>query len=348
MKRIITLLTGVVIAGNAFACDFCGCFMGITPYDNQSNIALIYRYKMYSGYSGMQQNHYMFHKDYVSSSPNSILVHPGNYNNLKHGSPGADESAPRQYLQSDYELYTAAELRAKVFVHPRTELGLIVPFLINESRTGDEIQQVKSAGDVTLMIAYHLLEKTLTEKTQHRLIAGYGIKLPTGNFDMTAEDGDRIDFLLQPGTGSLDHLFYLNYIIAGKKLGASLNTAYKLNGPNHNGERVSNSSTSYLNVFYKFRQAKQLKIFPSVQLYHEYCGGVYDNGVYEPGTTMNDLTGGVGLDIFYKQLALNASWHLPVWEQQFDGNLTQAGKFMIGITFSFNQKKYLFNSKKES
>jgi hypothetical protein len=340
----MTLLS-VVIAGNSMACDFCGCFMGITPYDSQSNIAFLYRYKMYSGYAHTEQDHYLFHRNAVAAVP-APLTHPGNYSTLKHGSLGTEPSAPSR-LPSDYELYTSAELRAKYFLHKRMELNLVLPFQMNESRTGNNLVQVHGLGDLTLMAAYHIIERTLTEKIQHRLSAGYGIKLPTGNANQQTANGERIDFLLQSGTGSIDHLLFANYTLAGKRAGASLNAAYKINGENDHRERISSSSTAYLNIFYKFRQSKALKIFPSLQLYHEYCKGVYIGDAYEQGTAMNNLTAGIGTDIFYKQFALNASYHLPLYEQELEGNLSEAGKFMIGITFSFNQKKYLLKSRKE-
>jgi hypothetical protein len=346
MKSILTLLC-VVIAGSSVACDFCGCFMGITPYDNQSSIAMIYRYKMYSGYAHSSQSHYLFHRN-VMAAAGDPMVHPGNYNTLKHGSMGTAEPVSPQYLQSDYELYTSAELRAKYFLHKRIELSMILPFQVNESRTAAHSEHVHGLGDLTLMAAYHLIEHTLTDKTQHRLSAGYGIKLPTGSAEQSDANGERIDFLLQTGTGSVDHILFMNYILAGKKFGASLNAAYKINGENDHRERISNSSTAYLNIFYKFRQAKDLKFFPSLQLYHEYCKGVYTGNVYEQGTAMNNLTGGIGIDIFYRQFALNAAYHFPLYEQELEGNLSEAGKFMVGITFSFNQKKYLLKSKKES
>ena len=34
----------------ARACGICGCFMGITPYDNQSSFALMHRYHILHGY----------------------------------------------------------------------------------------------------------------------------------------------------------------------------------------------------------------------------------------------------------------------------------------------------------
>jgi hypothetical protein len=46
------LLLAVLLASSlaSQACDICGCFMGITPYDNQSGFSLMHRYRIFNGY----------------------------------------------------------------------------------------------------------------------------------------------------------------------------------------------------------------------------------------------------------------------------------------------------------
>ncbi|MBL0328545.1 MAG: hypothetical protein IPP64_03785 [Bacteroidetes bacterium] len=351
MKTAITLLS-VIITNSLFACDFCGCFMGITPYDNHSSITAMYRYKMFNGYQNTDQHHNVFQKSALSSntSSNTFANSNGNYNALKHGSTGSPNTEPVQpkHLQSDYELYTTAELRAKFFIHKRIELNAVIPFTMNTSSKSDLKQKISGISDLTFFTGIHLINRTMTEKFQHRLILGAGIKLPVGDYYQKDENNQRIDFLLQPGTGSIDYMSYLNYVFGYKKLGINFMTAYKINGDNYYHERIGNSTTNYLNLFYKFRQDKDLKLFPSIQGYYEYTKGLYIDKVYQPATEMNIATAGIGLDVFYKQISINTSFQLPISEKKFDGNLATAGKFLVGLTYSFNQKKYLLKSKKES
>ena len=42
------------------ACDICGCFMGITPYDNQSGFSLMHRYRIFNGYQEYGQRPHVF------------------------------------------------------------------------------------------------------------------------------------------------------------------------------------------------------------------------------------------------------------------------------------------------
>lgn len=350
MKKYITVIF-ILITNILFACDFCGCFMGITPYDNQSSITLMYRYKSFNGYGYSGQNNNFFPKSlktqpsYTNNNP--LANNSYQSNTLRHGGTASTQTVP-QRTQKDYEIYTTAELRAKYFIHQRIELNAIVPFVVNSSRTDGEMQHIEGISDITMFAAYHVLSKIMTEKFQHRLILGAGLKLPVGNYYAKNDEGERIDFLLQSGTGSIDYMAYANYIWGFKKMGINFNSTYKINGDNYYHERIANSSTNYINLFYKFRQDKNLKLIPSLQGYYEYTKGVYINDMYQQGTNVSIATAGVGLDIFYKNVALNTSFQLPVYEQKAANNLSTAGKFMIGLTYNFNQKKYLIKSKQTS
>jgi len=328
----------------AVACDFCGCYMGITPYDNQSGISFLYRYKSYSGYGIPNQEHHLFPGKSAISERSLPGTKPAGPAQQKHGSTVAAGGT----AQKDYEIYSTLELRAKYFIHKRSELNVIIPYISNRSRTGAELQSAGAPGDITLLASYRLLERTLTEKFQNRLILGGGIKLPSGSYSIRDNGGERIDCMLQPGTGTTDYLLYVSYIFSYRKVGLNFNSTYKLNGENRFGERIGNSSTNYLNLFVKLRSDKKLKIFPSLQAYYEYSSGLFLNGRYQNGTTMNIAMAGPGLDLFYRNISLNASFQLPVYEETMPFNLSNAGRFMIGISYNFNQVNYLLKSKRSN
>lgn len=348
MKKtfIIALLLNTY---NLVACDVCGSFMGITPYDNQSAITLMYRYKSFNGYGNSGQSNHLFPQNLrtINSNPTNTLSTINGTQTLRHGSTSSSYYPP-PLTQRDYEIYTILEMRAKYFIHKRVELNAIVPLIMNSGRTNAQTQYVTGIGDITAFAAYHLISKIMTEKFQHRLIVGAGVKLPVGNYYAKDKNGWRYDFLIQPGTGSIDYITYMNYIFGYKKTGASINSTYKINGTNYYNERIANSTTNYLNLFYKFRQDKNLKLIPSLQLNHEYTKGLYINDNYQAETTMNIATTGLGLDVFYKNISINTSFHLPVYEKKSNYNLEMSGKFMIGLTYNFEQKKYLIHPKSNS
>ena len=315
-RKLLIITLFLLISSNMFACDICGCFMGITPYYNRNSISVLYRYRSFNGYDG--QAHSLFPnggKFFIParSQDAPITGHAGN--------------------EADYELYRSMEIRGKYFVNSRLEINAILPYVSNSERYNGYTSTIGGMGDANFYAGYHLVQK-LDEHFKQQLIAGAGFKLPTGKNDFKNTAGIRYSSLMQGGTGSTDGFVYLNYMVGLGNLGASLNTSYKVNGKNSRQESIANSTTSFLNIFYKQRIGKDVQVMPSAQFFYEYSGGEKYNGVKTGEHVMNNLMGGVGADIFYKNVALNAGIQKNIWEAETDHPMS-AGKVYVGITYNF-------------
>ncbi|RDC57754.1 transporter [Pedobacter chinensis] len=315
-NRKMLVLLFIFMSGQAFACDICGCFMGITPYFNRNNISLLYRYRSFNGYDG--QSHSLFPNggNFFIPSRNQhspITSHAGN--------------------PEDYELYRSLEIRGKYFINSKLEINAILPYVSNSERYNGYTSSISGIGDANLYAGYHLIQKQ-NDNFKQQLIAGVGIKLPTGKNDFKNNEGIRYSSLMQAGTGSTDGFVYLNYMVGMGKFGASLNTSYKVNGTNNRDEGIANSTTSFLNVFYMQRIGKEIQVMPSAQFFYEYSGGEQYKGIKTGEHVMNNLMGGIGADIFYKNIALNTGIQKNIWEAETDHPMS-AGKVYIGITYHF-------------
>jgi hypothetical protein len=315
------------ITTRALACDICGCFMGITPYDNQSSFGLIYRYRSFNGYYGHPQAFFPAGSQFFPARNNHngmITDHNGNPN--------------------DYEVYRATELRARYFVSKRLEINAILPYNSNSEYYNGNLNTVAGIGDANIYVGYHLLRNVNQQVFKQRLIVGAGIKLPTGKDDAVNFEGERYSQLTQAGTGSTDGFVYFNYLLGYKSAGASLSATYKANGQNQYHEGIANSTTSYLNLFYNVGINKDLKVIPSAQLAYEYSGGEKYMGVKTGEHVMNNLMGGVGLDIFVKNITFNMAVQAKTWSAS-DDHPQPSGRVVLGITYNVNQLYYLINSK---
>ncbi|HEY1039468.1 MAG TPA: hypothetical protein VGF30_08700 [Bacteroidia bacterium] len=328
MKYFIGLV--MLISMRSAACDICGCFMGITPYDNQSTVGFLHRYRVFNGYRSYEQK--------------SKLFPTGAYKVMHTGHDSIVPTVARVYSSKDYESYKVYELRAKYFIHHRIELNAIIPFNNNKSKEDSIVYEHTGLGDPTFFAGYHLIKKVDYETFLHRLIVGGGIKIPSGNYYAKNDKNVRLPFLMQPGTGSLDYFFYSNYVFGYRKFGFSLNSMYKVNGSNYYHERIGNSISNYLNIFIKVK-AGDFIFIPSAQLYYEYTKGLYVNHSLQKGTQMNCLLAGPGLDVFYKNVSLSASVQFRAYEETATNNLSSSGRIVVGLTYNFNQKKYLFGKK---
>ncbi|MEO6303654.1 MAG: hypothetical protein ABIP51_10845 [Bacteroidia bacterium] len=315
-----------------FACDLCGSFMGITPYDNQSQLMLLHRYRVFNGYRNYQES--------------SRFINAGAYRTMHDPTTVLGDSATftKDHSSKDYETYKIIELRGKYFLHPRWEINFILPVQQIKTKYDEEKNTNTGIADPCLFTGYHIIKRLNGYSTKQRMIVGAGIKLPVGIINKQNDELQRISLLNQNGTGSVDCFYYINYMMSRKWWGINTNCLFKFNGKNQYQEQFANSYNQVFNLFTRFEK-KSLKIFPSVFANYEYSKGLYLNGNMEKGTNVNVLLLGPSLDINYKNFVLNTSFQFNVYERVSSQDLSNAGRFVIGLTYNFNQDKFLIKNK---
>jgi hypothetical protein len=311
------------------ACDICGCYMGITPHDDNSSIGLWYRYRMFNGYTTLNSSPNLF--AFKNRIQESLLT-----NNGKKNISNTNTNLPKHSSQSiqskkDYEIYQSIELRAKYFLNSKLEFNLILPISINTQSLNGNRESIQGIGDANIIMAYHVINKMKCEGLKQRLITGLGIKIPIGNYNEKYSNGDEVDPLLETGTGSWDGIINLNYTAQVKSIGMNLNTMYKINSNNKFNEQFANGFTFFSSVFYKIN-TKNLSINPNFQSYFENSNGLYINDELIEGTQMKNMLAGLGADIYLKNISMSISCQLPVWETKTN-ELLNAGRIVCGINY---------------
>lgn len=308
-----------------FACDTCGCFMGITPYDNVSSFGIFYRYRSYNGYFGQNQQFF---------PSRSSFFPPANQTSLTSGEPNG--------TYGDYEIYRTTEIRGRYFLSKRIEFNAVIPYLSNSQKYDNQNATIFGLGDINIYSGYHLINKVNQKVWNQRLIVGAGIKFATGKHQFKATDGSAYDMPFQPGTGTTDAFVYANYTLGFKSYGLSINGSYKLNGQNSEKESLANSTTNFLSIFKQMSLSKSVKIIPSLQASYEYSKGQKIDGILTGEHQTNNLMTGVGLDIFVKNIGINTSFQTNTWSAQTD-HPRSSGRLNIGITYNLKQLYYALN-----
>ena len=109
------LLSGLVRPGRA--CDICGCFMGITLYDNQSGLSLMHHYRIFNGYRALRHSARFFPAGARPFFPMPLNGDNG-YAHAHRGDP------------TDFDAFRVIELRGKHFLSRRVELNTFVPYVL--------------------------------------------------------------------------------------------------------------------------------------------------------------------------------------------------------------------------
>lgn len=304
------------------ACDICGNFMGVTPYNNRNSISFLHRYRVFNGYRSYQDQSRFF---------------PASAYRIAHADHDTITSGPRVYSAKDFESYKIFELRLKYFVHKRVELNVFLPLLDNKTKTNEVYEHHTGFGDVSFNAGFHVLLPDEGKTIKQKLVLGIGVKLPTGNYYAHNAHSDRLPFEMQPGTGSVDEFVYFNYIVMNDKIGINANGNFKMNGKNRYHEQVHNSTTDFVSLFYKLTSGRWM-FYPSAQLNYEYTKGLQVKGILQKATAVNTLLLGPGLDVYYKSVSLSASWQFTVMEKVAVGDLKSAGRLTLGLNYNFSTK----------
>ncbi len=315
----------------ASACDICGTFMGILPYDNQSSIGIFHRYRAFNGYSSAGHSAYLFPAD-ASYFGTGLFRQAASGSSHSHLGGAAQHSlSPR-----DYEIFRVVELRARWFAFDRVELSAIVPWVMNDALTDGDRTQVSGLGDITLLAGYHLVVPKSFGKWRHRLIVGGGLKLPTGHYYASGDDGRRIDLLLQAGNGMTEGIVYATYQLSRGAWVGAVNALGKFSGWNYYRESYAPGWTTNLMIGRRFELSDKLSVVPQLQCYGESSEGLRFQAESLDEHRMRALLGGVGVDVFWRQLQLSASVQLPVSQQSF-AHPQQAGRVVMGITYNLKR-----------
>lgn len=332
--RFLGLLSGFLLlaaAPSARACDICGCFMGITPYDNQSGFSLMHRYRIFNGYQDLGQSP-QFRPDGARIAFPTSLNSDNGYEHDHKGNP------------TDFEAFRVVELRGKYFLSRRVELNAFLPYVMNTSQINGKQLNASGVGDVTVFAGYHLIRAIETAGVQSRLIVGGGVKLPTGNFQRTNAAGERYPLLNQVGTGTTDGFVYANYIGSYRSLGLSVNSSYRVASENKFSNSLAPSTATFASLFYRIPLGTNWQVYPSAQFFYEKTKGEMLDGQLTGEHAMNNALLGPGLDVYYKNVSLNTSIQLPVYTAATD-HPASAGRLVVALGYSFKQTKYLLHGK---
>lgn len=315
MRIFFAVLGMLLLPSLVQACDVCGIFLGIQPHDRTSSISLLYRFRQLEG-------------DLIM--PASLSALP------KHGGHGVEGIA---LTGNDHykELYQVVELRADIWLSDRVAVLASLP-AVNNYRTvnGYVSTDIYGVGDPLVIGRYMVANTkclTLDEKVVHRLMLGAGAKLPFGRSDMQFMD-KPVAVDMQPGTGTVDLLGSLEYMVRFKRNGAALTMIARHNSTNSNEYRLGHGISTTAEVFRRYDLGDNVKLMPSLGLYHELSGRDAENGNSVQGTGSSTLFTHVGSRMWWRNWMLSATFQYAAICDVGELMVPNRMRIVTGITYN--------------
>jgi hypothetical protein len=304
MKKIIILLSLIMITGKSLACDVCGCslggnYFGILPMFNKNFV-------------GLRWSQAKFHS----------YIHEGSY-------------LPAQY--SD-DTYSKVELWGRYYINKKFQVFAFVPYVDNDMNGSDQVVSAHGLGDITLMSNYLLFNtgEDSTKLLKHTLMAGGGVKLPTGKYN-DEDKGKIINRNFQMGTGSVDFIVAAVYTVRYKKVGANVEAGYKINTRNSNNYLFGNQFHISSQLFY-WKNLKSLTLLPNAGLYYETAARHKDGDIIQANTGGSSLLASAGLETYYKYFTIGFNYKHPLTQQYNSdetADITGKDRWTVSLTYNF-------------
>lgn len=224
MKKWI-LLAGVLgMHLSAMSCDLCNLYLGLNPQYNNNQVGLRFRYRQAAGLHSHEHT----------------------------GSSTTPHSHASMYVT---DRYLSSELYARIYLNPKWVAFATLPYAVNmQEMQGEGTSSINGFGDLPLLVQRQLFNRPRTDSSEfgHRMFLGAGVKLPTGKWDLEANDDPHI----QPGTGSCDGLIVASYLAQWKKWGLAADLNLRLSTANRDDYRFGNRLNGTLSLFYGLPKGK--------------------------------------------------------------------------------------------
>lgn len=239
-------------------------------------------------------------------------------------------------FSKDY--YHSWELMGRFYPHRRVQLLAFLPLNYNMQTSPSGDYHLVGLGDMSVMGLYNIYNTSfLGEKdTKHNLLAGVGVKVPTGTFRNKDNQGNLLPVGFQLGTGSVDILVTAIYTLRHKRWGLNNSVTYKINTPNADTYKFGNQLTASTTAFFLHQiKDKNWGLMPKLGLQFEHANYNLKNEYKRINTGGNQLVASTGLEIYYKKIQMGFDFQLPIWQNLSSGLVYAQPRCMVYINYLF-------------
>lgn len=302
MKNMISAIL-IVCCYGAMACDICGAS------GSSNSIGLLPQY--YNHFAGIQYQY----RGYSSTHPAGHEV--------------SGVSASEEHFQN-------AILWAGVKVQKSIQVFAYVPYQYNMQYNNGNKGIYSGLGDISTIAMVTLVKPVEgnSKPFRHTLMAGGGVKAPTGKCGMV-----NIDSMMNmlPGTGSWDFSVNANYILGYKNAGMQTEASYTITTANAQQYKFGNKLSVNTQLFYRYKpQAVVWVPQAGVRLdyrLHDYTN--YNRKWLDEQTGGYMLYATAGMQLFYRKLGLQCSYSIPVSQKYATGYVRMKQQVDAGLLIIF-------------
>jgi hypothetical protein len=306
VRYLLALLIVISAINNASACDWCGCASG------SSGIGILPGIK----------------KSFVAVRTSA------NYSTAYNEHSATTEEAKAKPHSAE-ESYTT-ELWARYNIKDRVQLFAFLPYVVNMKTEESIFEKNHGIGDAVVMANVVLFNTSdsIAKKVKHHVMAGGGVKLPTGKFGKLSPNGLLIPNM-QTGTGTVDFLLNSIYTLRYSNWGVQADAAYRVNLNNKEfAYRFGNRTNAGLRAYY-WHAMNNVMLMPFGGLLFEHADKDVKRSKVRDKTGGEGLYSSLGMQAFFWKMGVSANWSQPIYNNYGNGYIAQHARWNAQVQFFF-------------
>lgn len=304
MRTLFIAVALLALQPAASACDVCGCSIG-------------------GNYFGILPQ---FHRHFVGLR----------WSEQSFRSAHSLISANAGHFDSE-ESFRSIDVMGRFYLLQRLQILVLAPYHeFRRMESGVETRS-KGLGDMSVMASYVLFDTgdSLRRKWRQTLTIGGGVKLPTGQSNLTNAEGELLHPNLQPGSGTTDFMLSAAYTVRRGAWGIAADVLGRLNTANHQqdyqfGNRISGSAK----VFY-WKNVGNVVILPNAGVFADGSQANRGDSNLTVGTGGFIALGTLGLDVYMGHFSAGFTFQQPVYQDLGAGKVQSHSRWMATVNYIF-------------
>jgi hypothetical protein len=231
------------------------------------------------------------------------------------------------------ENFNTVQVWARIPITERIQVSALLPYHFHERERSTGNEKIEGLGDITVlgMFTVYQTHRDSTVFT-HKLLAGGGLKLPTGKFDEDNNKGS-VNPGFQVGTGSWDYLLNTEYVIKRKQFGLNTMLSYTFKTENKKLYQFGDQF-NYAGTLFYLLEGKQLQFVPQVGL----AGEVYQQN-HQYKQPIADSAGDIlftklGFESGLKDFSLGFNLMLPIHQNLSNEKVESKYRWALNLNYT--------------
>jgi hypothetical protein len=235
------------------------------------------------------------------------------------------------------EITHSWDIQGRFRINRRLQISTAIPY--NFFKQSGDFGKVNlyGLGDLSIVSSLILINSSQDKekKVNHLLFINGGLKLPTGKTSIQDDTGRRFNPRMQPGSGSIDYILGMNYIVKYGNNSFLFETSGRLNTMNDQSYQMGNLFRSVVR-YSRWYKIDDNNLLLNLGLTREEVGDDYSKSdLFHAMHGRKEYGIQCGADLFFKKVVFNINYQMPFYKIERQNAINTLYGLSLGLGTSF-------------